>query len=358
MDHLNYLLKLNPFNYDYKLRENIFIEALNKSFIHHNKNCKKYKMWVKKFNYSKSNNIDDLKAFPFIPSSIFKKMDLVSTKKYDKKILSSGTSTNVKSKIFLDKENSKNQSIVLSKIMKEIIGEKRIPFLIVDTNPSENDNKSEISARIAGLSGYLMSSSEQHFLLDKNLNLDIKYFKKLVDRYKKNKKEIIIIGYTSIIFQKLLKNKMNIKFPKKTKLIHFGGWKKLKNIAITKKKLNSKIKRYLGIQIDNIYDIYGFSEQLGTIYPSRGNRGCRVPAYSEIIVRDTNSLEVLPNGKIGFLQFISPLPTSYPGISILNDDLGRILKKEKNYTEFEVVGRLEESEERGCGDTLPQDYYI
>ena len=49
-----------------------------------------------------------------------------------------------------------------------------------------------------------------------------------------------------------------------------------------------------------------------------------MPAYSEIIVRDTNSLEVLPNGKIGFLQFISPLPTSYPGISILNDDLGKI----------------------------------
>ena len=33
-----------------------------------------------------------------------------------------------------------------------------------------------------------MSSSEQHFLLDKNLNLDIKYFKKLVDRYKKIKR--------------------------------------------------------------------------------------------------------------------------------------------------------------------------
>ena len=62
------------------------------------------------------------------------------------------------------------------------------------------------------------------------------------------------------------------------------------------------------------------------------------------------------------MQFLSILPLSYPGISILNDDMGYVSKRtfDKNVEkiEFKVHSRLDKLEPRGCGDTLPDYYYI
>ena len=54
---------------------------------------------------------------PFLPVNLFKKNNLMSINKNDvaKTLFSSGTSGNSTSKIFLDKENTKNQIIVLKK---------------------------------------------------------------------------------------------------------------------------------------------------------------------------------------------------------------------------------------------------
>ncbi len=358
MEYIKKLIDISPFDYDVRNRDKIFSKALSMSFKHHMFNCNEYRQWNKKNNISKFSDIEDINSFPYLPSSIFKKIDLISSKNYYKKITSSGTSGQKKSRIYLDKTNAINQTIVLSKILTALLGSKRNPFLIIDVNPKTNSASTDISARTAGMSGYLMASSEQKYLLKVNYDLNTDYLNKIIIDFKNKNKVPVIIGYTYLIFQKLLKEKKKFDLPKDTKLIHFGGWKKLKDKSINKKELNKLINKKLGIQLNNIFDIYGFSEQLGTVYPSIGNEGCKVPAYSKIIVRDTKTLEVLPDGKIGYLQFISPIPSSYPGVSILNDDLGRIIKKKENIVEFEVTGRESISEDRGCGDTLPKEYYI
>jgi hypothetical protein len=80
------------------------------------------------------------------------------------------------------------------------------------------------------------------------------------------------------------------------------------------------------------------------------------------LVRNPRTLEVVPDGAVGLLEFICPLPHSYPGIAVLLDDMGRILacgsaKDSTAQTSFEVVGRAERAEARGCGDTLPKQVY-
>ena len=358
MEYIKKLIDISPFDYNVINRDKIFFKALSMSFKHHMFNCNEYKQWNKKNNIYKFSDIKDLNSFPYLPSSIFKKINLISSKNHYKKITSSGTSGQKKSKIYLDKTNAINQTIVLSKILTALLGSKRNPFLIVDVNPKINSISTDISARTAGMSGYLMASSEQKYLLKASYDLNTDYLNKIIIDFKKKGEIPVIIGYTYLIFQKILNEKNKFDLPKGTKLIHFGGWKKLKDKSINKKELNKLIIKKLGIQLSNIFDIYGFSEQLGTVYPSIGNEGCKVPAYSKILVRDTKTLEVLPDGEIGYLQFISPIPSSYPGVSILNDDLGRIIKKQKNIVEFEVTGREIISEDRGCGDTLPKEYYI
>ena len=148
--------------------------------------------------------------------------------------------------------------------------------------------------------------------------------------------------------------------PEGSKIIHFGGWKKMYEKRILKTTFNDFLVKMFKININDILDIYGFTEQLGTVYPSIGNNGNKIPFYSNVIVRNPDTLQPVKDGEEGLLQFLSPLPNSYPGISLINDDIGRIVKRgdSNNPSEFEVTKRPDKAEPRGCGDTLPENYYI
>ncbi len=360
MEYLNNLLKLHPFNFDSKIRSKVFFQAVLKSFNYHIENSSEFKKWCEKNTQKKLHKIDTLEDLPFLPSNIFKVLDLNSSGSHLKKLRSSGTISARKSTIYLSPENAKFQTYTLGKILTHILGEKRQPFLILDAPPSQQP-KYEFSARLAGMSGYFFSSSSQTYILKRQsnqLNLNLESFINLINNLRAKNERIVIIGYTYLIYKKLLLTLL--KFNKKVDcsenvtLIHFGGWKKLRDEKISKSELNSLATDRLKINQENIFDIYGFTEQLGVIYPARGQSHCRVPAYSHVIVRDTQTLKPVENGKTGFLQFISPIQISYPGLSILNDDVGRIVSSENGKQEFEVIGRPENSAPRGCGDTLPE----
>ena len=365
MEHLEKLIKLNPFKYDADSRNKIFFNAVLENFNHQLSNSPEFKNWSNINNVYDSKDIHKIEDVPFFPSSIFKYAKLSSTDTKFKSIESSGTTSQIKSKIYLDKENAKRQTVVLIKILSGIFGQKRRPFLIVDADLKTKKSDIELSARYAGMSGYLMAASERNYILndsDKSLELNIDELEKIIESFNKKNEPIIIIGYTYLVYEKLLMKlkdaNIKLKCHKDTMFVHFGGWKKLKKKQISKLELNNSINKFLGIKEKNIIDIYGFTEQLGTVYPSSGMGGCKVPAYSELIVRDPQNLRPVPDGEQGFLQFISPIAYSYPGLSIMNDDLGRIVTRNNNVVEFEVLGRPENSEPRGCGDTLPENFLI
>ena len=218
------------------------------------------------------------------------------------------------------------------------------------------------------MSGYLLASKEQNYLFKINIKNELEINQEILQKLNNliEKEPVIIIGYTYIIYDYLIRNKYirfkNTTCHKNAKLVHFGGWKKLHNNKISKKIFNIEVTKKLKIANSNILDIYGFSEQLGTIYVSQGLGGCKVSNFSHILIRDPKTLKVVEDGKVGFMQFLSILPLSYPGISILNDDMGYISKRTINKKiekiEFKVHSRLDKLELRGCGDTLPDHYYI
>ena len=45
----------------------------------------------------------------------------------------------------------------------------------------------------------------------------------------------------------------------------------------------------------------------------------------KFMIRNTDTLEIEEIGKSGFIQLLSPIPHSYPGISLLSDDIGKIM---------------------------------
>ena len=85
--------------------------------------------------------------------------------------------------------------------------------------------------------------------------------------------------------------------------------------------------------------------------------GCKhESSYVKVLVRDVVTNEVLPAGEEGKLEFITPVPHSYPGNLVLTDDLGMIIDGECPYgrpgKRFKILGRLKKAEVRGCGDIL------
>ena len=88
-------------------------------------------------------------------------------------------------------------------------------------------------------------------------------------------------------------------------------------------------------------------------------RAERVIFTSPAAVRFANALQPLPAGQPGLLQVISVLPQSYPGHSLLTEDLGAwdgVDDADAGMAGrfFHVTGRAPRSEIRGCSDTYVQ----
>lgn len=368
-EQIQSLIELGPFNSTIEQKNKNLLNLFKLQVNHHIKSCREYQNWYTRNNFRDLNKIKGLEEIPFIPSAIFKHLSLKSENSNNKQIQSSGTTSQLKSKIFLDSNTSLNQTKSLTKILKFFLGKKKKPFFIVDIEPKSSQNiDGTIAARFAGMSGYLLAAKSKTYLLEESKTGNIVLKKNVLNELieTSNREQVVVIGYTYMIWQHLLdsnENDVSLDLGINTKLIHFGGWKKLNDLNITKKNLLKKIESTLNLTSKCVFDIYGFTEQLGTVYVAEGEEGCLVSDYSYLIVRDPITLSPIKDGEIGFLQFMSILPTSYPGFSILNDDLGSITERKissdgREIVKFNVLSRLEKAENRGCGDTLPDNFYI
>lgn len=98
-------------------------------------------------------------------------------------------------------------------------------------------------------------------------------------------------------------------------------------------------------------------EQTGSIFVECSHHYFHTSNFSTVIVRDPQDLSVLPFGQIGLIEVISIVALSYPGHILLTEDLGRVVGEDtckcgRHGKYFEILGRLEQSELRGCSDTF------
>ncbi|WP_431065198.1 hypothetical protein [Methylotuvimicrobium sp.] len=373
MEKFDALITCHPFVTPQDQKNRIFFPAVFEALSSHYDRCNPYRRWCDKKRFDPKSDHYSLTDIPFLPVNIFKRLVLQSSDEGSilKVLKSSATTSQTPSQVSLDRVTRDRQMRVLATSLKYLIGERRRPFIVLDAKPSsEQKISAELSARIAGLRGYLMAASRIYYVLKYNEHgipeLDIKALIEAINELNVNNESFCLLGYTFVLYQHVLKTLASagtvFSLPESASLIHFGGWKKLENLKVGKSKLNQTATEVLGLQRDKIYDIYGFTEQLGVIYPDDPEGIKRAPVYAEVLVRDPVSLEVVPDGKIGLLEFISPLPHSYPGIAVLTDDMGRILTRQPSSngwcgTGFEIIGRAKNAEIRGCGDTLPDRVY-
>jgi len=97
-------------------------------------------------------------------------------------------------------------------------------------------------------------------------------------------------------------------------------------------------------------------EQGSAIYMECEFGHMHASSYSDIIIRRSGDFSLADTGEEGIIQAVSISPLSYPGHSVLTEDIGVALGEDdcpcgRKGKYFEIIGRLEMSEARGCSDT-------
>ena len=137
-------------------------------------------------------------------------------------------------------------------------------------------------------------------------------------------------------------------------LIHGGGWKKL----IDQQVDNETFKQCLASRLGDItvLNYYGMVEQTGSIFMECECGRLHASNYSDIIIRNPKDFSVCGVGEKGLVQLVSLLPESYPGHSILTEDIGELTGEDdcpcgRYGKTFVIHGRIKNAEIRGCSDT-------
>ncbi len=342
----------------------LYLKALQEELVFHYEHNDMYRQFCQRKGFDPHKELTDIRKIPPVAVSVFKELGfgLASVPKEDIKLkLQSSATSGTPSTIVVDKITSKRQAKAMVKVMQEFIGKDRKPFLVMDIDP-RSEYRSLLGARFAAITGYLNFASKAGYFLkakDGVSYFDIEAIKDYLTTIPSDQ-PVVVFGFTYIMYSNVLKAILakgeKIQLPKGSKIIHIGGWKKLEAEKVEKSIFNQQLADGFGIEPTDVIDIYGFTEQMGLNYPDCPC-GCKhTSSYVKVLTRDVVSREVLPEGQEGMMEFITPIPHSYPGNVVLTDDMGIIEKDPCPYgrpgQRFRITGRMKKAEVRGCGDIL------
>lgn len=354
-DVLEQVLQSAPYSLNKTEKRAIYKEALSELTRHHYASCPEYKKILDVMGYDVNGDYE-LEQQPMIPVRLFKEYELLSVSREEiaKTMTSSGTSGQKVSKIFLDKNNTKNQTKVLAEIISSYIGKQRLPLLILDTKLALSD-RSMFSARGAGIVGFSTFGRDTAYALDENMNIDIPAIQEFLKKHEGE--SILMFGYTYMIWQyvvcALREAGVSMQIAE-GKLFHIGGWKKLKDQAVDSLTYNAAVREVLG-NVD-VYNYYGMAEQLGSVFVECEHGHMHCSNFSDVVIRKPEDFSAAEFGERGLIELASLLPTSYPGHVLLTEDEGEILGEDdcpcgRKGKYFKIHGRIKGAEIRGCSDT-------
>ncbi|KPF73763.1 acyl-protein synthetase [alpha proteobacterium AAP81b] len=295
---------------------------------------------------------------PLIPVSQFKLHNLASVAPAQvfKTMTSSGTTGQAPSRIVLDADTARLQTRALARIVTSFIGPQRLPMLIID-NPATVKDRRTFSARGAGILGLMTFGRDHHYALtDETMAIDWPSIEAFAEKYAGQ--SILAFGFTFMVWKHLLQRleAEGRRLPfENAILIHSGGWKKLEAEKVSNDQFKAVAQARAGFA--RVHNFYGMVEQTGSVFMECEAGRLHAPLFADIAFRDPVDWHELPAGQPGIVQVMSVLPRSYPGHSLLTEDLGELIGEDdcpcgRNGRTFRIHGRLAKAEVRGCSDTF------
>lgn len=335
-------------------REPLLLAGLNALTAHHYTHCLSYQRIINGA-WHRRTQFDDLAEIPYLPVSLFKTQKLQSVNDDEVRVVltSSGTTGQAVSRIALDRQGSALQQRALANSLMHVLGKHRLPMLVIDTDAVFKDPKM-MSARGAGVLGIMRYGRNHVFALDQQLQPDWPAVRTFLERL--NGLPFFMFGFTYMVWKQFYEVFRDAGLDLSNGvLIHSGGWKKMQEHAVDNCHFRTALRE--AFNLERIYNFYGMVEQIGSIFLEGPDGLLFPPNYADVIIRDPINWQPVSTGQVGVIQVLSLLPHSYPGHSLLTEDLGVIEAVDPPTSNWagkgiRILGRVPKSELRGCSDVI------
>ncbi|MCF6213304.1 MAG: acyl transferase [Flavobacteriaceae bacterium] len=271
-----------------------------------------------------------IKDIPFLPIQFFKTHKVLSDKKsVQETFLSSGTTGLQQSKHFVSDLSLYEKSYL--KGFSHFYGH-ITDYTVLALLPSYLERKN--SSLIYMVSDLIKKSGrpESGFYLNNLEDLS----KTLIELDQKGGK-VLLIGVSFALLDLIEKYQFKLK---NTIVMETGGMKGRRK-ELVREALHQQLCKGFGVR--KIHSEYGMTELLSQGY-SKGNGLFKTPPWMKILIRDTeDALTILPYGETGGINVID-LANVNSCSFIASQDLG----KTYNGGSFEILGRFDNSDIRGC----------
>ncbi len=278
----------------------------------------------------KKENIKKIQDIPFLPIQFFKSHEVVSNSNEIQKIFtSSGTTGQITSQHLVTDVAFYEESY--RQAFSQFYGNIH-DYTILALLPSYLERSG--SSLIYMVQDLIEKSENKDsgFYLDNYNELIIK-----IIELEKSKKTTLLIGVTYALLDLIEKQKFELK---NTIIMETGGMKGMRKEMI-REDLHEQL--CAGFSVSCIHSEYGMTELLSQAY-SLGEGVFECPNWMNILIRDPeDALTYLEKGKTGGINIID-LANINSCSFIATQDLG----KKHSDNNFEVLGRFDNSDIRGC----------
>ncbi len=331
--------------YDLNGTQERFLQAVRENCAYHLRRCPEYRAIARALNFSPQQlrTIEDLAKIPVIPTLFYKRHAIFSMprRRMAMCVTSSGTSGKF-SQIGFD------WGCIFAEIpmilhlgwRHGLISPRPAHCVILGYKPHRT-NKTGVTRTMYGLTWFSPPISRTYALhyVDGGYVPDLDGVARALKRLSGSPFPTRIVGFPSYLWfglQRMEELGLRASLPRGSKILLAGGWKQHYSQQVEKSVLYDLARKVLGIPEDQIHEFFGAVEH-PIFYNACKHHHFHIPIYSRIIIRDVNTLEPLPMGRIGLVNLISPLMNATPTTSVMTDDLGY----------------LTPGEECGCGITSP-----
>lgn len=274
--------------------------------------------------------IKTIDKIPFLPIQFFKSHRIINnTNSIEQIFSSSGTTGNLTSKHYVTDVSIYEKSYIAG--FEHFYGNIK-DYTILALLPSYLER--EGSSLIYMVADLIKKSNKPKsgFYLD-----NLSELKKTLIDLDTDREKVLLIGVSFALLGLIEKYQFKLK---NTVIMETGGMKGRRKELI-RSELHSKLKK--GFGVDTIHSEYGMTELLSQAY-SKGNGIFNPSPWMKVLIRDTeDALQLLPHQKTGGINIID-LANINSCSFIATQDLGKTYDNGR----FEVLGRFDHSDIRGC----------
>lgn len=280
--------------------------------------------------YKHPSDVKHIEDIPFLPIQFFKTHRVLSSKNpIQTTFTSSGTTGNEASKHLVTDLTVYENSF--TKAFQYFYGNAE-DYTILALLPSYLEREGSSLIYMVEHLIKLSKFNESGFYLNNTIEL-----KHTLESLELQGRKTLLIGVSFALLDLVEHFQFNLK---NTIVMETGGMKGRRK-ELVRSELHEQLQKGFGVK--HIHSEYGMTELLSQAY-SKGNGIFSAPKWMRVLARDTDdALTVLPSGKTGGINVID-LANINSCSFIATQDLGKV----HNDGRFEVIGRFDNSDIRGC----------